>query len=131
MTRQLRFLCIEDDALNRRVLSDMLIVAGGVTQECVSGEDRLAELAAKDFDCVLVDLRMPGMDGHSVIERIRERGDAKGLLPIVVVTAEGLGPDTARCLRSGADHILVKPVIIDELFDCIGAILGAGSPLIV
>ncbi|WP_206365579.1 response regulator [Sphingomonas sp. AAP5] len=129
--KQLRFLCIEDDALNRRVLSDMLHVAGGVTDECVSGEDGLAQLDAKDFDCVLVDLRMPGMDGHTVIERIRGRGDAKADIPIVVVTAEGSGPGTARCLRSGADRVLGKPVVMDELFNCIGEMLGAGGALIV
>ncbi|TPG52154.1 response regulator [Sphingomonas glacialis] len=126
----LRFLCIEDDALNRRVLSDMLNVAGGVTDECANGEDGLAQLDANEFDCVLVDLRMPGMDGHTVIERIRGRGDAKARLPIVVITAEGSGPGTARCLRSGADRVLGKPVVMDELFKCIGEILGAGGALV-
>ncbi|MES2020175.1 MAG: response regulator [Pseudomonadota bacterium] len=126
----LRFLCIEDDALNRRVMSDMLNVAGGVTDECANGEDGLAQLDANDFDCVLLDLRMPGMDGHTVIERIRGRCDAKARLPIVVITAEGLGPGTARCLRSGADRVLGKPVVMDELFKCIGEILGAGGALV-
>lgn len=128
--RQLRFLCIEDDALNRQVLTDMLNVAGGVTRECASGKEGLAELHAEDFDCVLVDLRMPGMDGDTVIERIRGRADAKGRLPIVVVTAEGAGPGTARCLRSGAEAILGKPVVMDKLFECIGAVLGKRDVLV-
>ena len=129
--QQLRFLCIEDDALNRRVLSDMLNVAGGDSHECVSGEEGLAELDTGDFDCILVDLRMPGMDGHTVIERIRSRRDAKSRLPIVVITAEGSGPAMTRCLRSGADRILRKPVVMDELFQCIGAVLGARATVVV
>ncbi|WP_426265437.1 response regulator [Sphingomonas sp. PWP1-2] len=128
--RQLRFLCIEDDALNRRVLSDMLNVAGGLTDECTNGPEGLAHLDATEFDCVLVDLRMPGMDGYTVIERIRGRGDAKAQVSIVVITAESPGPGTARCLRLGADRVLSKPVVMDELFKCIGGILGAKGALV-
>lgn len=126
----MRFLCIEDDELNRRVLSEMLNVAGGISQECESGEEGLVALDAADFDCILVDLRMPGMDGHAVIECIRSRSDAKGQLPIIVVTAEGDGADTARCLRSGADWVLRKPVVMDDLFECIGTVLGARNTLV-
>jgi two-component system response regulator QseB len=73
---------------------------------------------------VLMDLRMPGMDGMEAVRRIRARGDAKANLPIIVVTAD-TGPELReQCLEAGADDVLFKPVAMDALFDSIGRVLA-------
>lgn len=127
-------LFIEDDPMNRRVVRDMLDVAGATMAEADRAEQGLDRIEAEDFDIILVDLRMPGMDGFEAIERIRARGDDKGQLPIIVVTADTAPDLTDRCKRIGADEVLFKPVAMDALFDAIGRILATrpgGSGLII
>ncbi|MEZ0495268.1 response regulator [Sphingomonas sp. IW22] len=118
-------LFIEDDAMNRRVVRDMLDVAGATMAEADRAEEGLRRIDAEDFDVILVDLRMPGIDGFETVERIRARPDAKGELPIIVVTADTAPDLTERCKRLGADEVLFKPVAMDALFDAIGRILAA------
>lgn len=120
----LNILFIEDDPMNRRVVRDMLDVAGASMTEAASAEDGLAKIDAQNFDFVLVDLRMPGMDGFEAIGRIRARTDSKAGIPIVVVTADAAVDLKERCLKLGADEVLFKPVAMDQLFDAIGRILA-------
>ena len=113
--------------MNRRVVKDMLDVAGATMVEAESAERGLEILDEQDFAMVLVDLRMPGMDGITAIEHIRARTDAKARVPIIVVTAD-IAPDLrARCLVAGADDVIFKPVAMDALFDAMGAILARAA----
>jgi CheY-like chemotaxis protein len=125
----MNILFIEDDPMNRRVVSDMLDVAGAVMTGAESAEIGLRLIDENDFNIVLLDLRMPGMDGFEALERIRARKDAKAQLPVIVVTAD-IAPDLRdRCLALGADEVMFKPVAMDSLFDAIGRMLakpGAG-----
>jgi len=113
--------------MNRRVVKDMLDVAGASMTGAESAELGLKLVEEQDFDLILVDLRMPGMDGLEAIRRIRARGDAKGKLPIIVVTADTALDLRERCLTQGADEVLFKPVAMDSLFDAIGRMLARGS----
>ncbi len=125
-------LFIEDDPMNRRVVKDMLDVAGATMAEAGWAEEGLAMLDEDSYDVILVDLRMPGTDGFETIRRIRGRGDAKGELPIIVVTADTAVDLLERCLEVGADDVLFKPVAMDSLFDSIGRVLavrGGGAVL--
>jgi CheY-like chemotaxis protein len=123
----MNILFIEDDPMNRRVVRDMLDVAGASMAEAEHAEEGLRRIGAEDFDVVLVDLRMPGMDGIEAIERIRARDDAKAELPIIVVTADTAIDLGERCLTAGADEVLFKPVAMDALFDTIGRVLALRS----
>jgi len=119
----MNILFIEDDPMNRRVVSDMLDVAGAVMTGAESAEIGLKLIDEQDFNIVLLDLRMPGMDGFEALERIRARGDAKAQLPVIVVTAD-IAPDLRdRCLALGAVEVMFKPVAMDSLFDAIGRML--------
>ena len=118
---------IEDDPMNRRVVGDMLNVAGATMTEAESGEIGLKLIDENDFDMALVDLRMPGMDGITAIEQIRARTDAKAKLPIIVVTADTALDLRERCLAAGADDVLFKPVAMDALFEAMGRILAGGD----
>lgn len=113
--------------MNRRVVKDMLDVAGAAMAEAERAEQGLARIEAEDFDVVLVDLRMPGMDGLEAIRRIRARGDAKGRVPVIVITADTALDLRERCLAAGADDVLFKPVAMDALFDSIGRVLAQRS----
>ena len=123
----MNILFIEDDPMNRRVVKDMLDVAGASMTGAESAELGLKLVEEQDFDMILVDLRMPGMDGLEAIRRIRARGDAKGSLPIIVVTADTALDLRQRCLADGADEVLFKPVAMDALFEAIGRVLAERS----
>jgi CheY-like chemotaxis protein len=120
----MNILFIEDDPMNRRVVKDMLDVAGATMAEAGLAEEGLARIEFEDFDVILVDLRMPGMDGLEAIRRIRARPDAKANLPIIVITADTAVDLRERCLEAGADDVLFKPVAMDALFDSIGRVLA-------
>ena len=110
--------------MNRRVVKDMLAVA---EVEIVEAEDATVGLALVDtqrFDLILMDLRMPGMDGLTAIGKIRERTDEIRSIPIIVVTADMSLDIRERCMTAGADDLLQKPVAMNMLFDAIGAVLA-------
>jgi len=71
----MRVLFIEDDAMNRRVVKDMLTIVGVPMDEAEDADIGLRMVEAADYDAILVDLRMPGMDGLSAIRSIRARDD--------------------------------------------------------
>jgi CheY-like chemotaxis protein len=123
----MKILFIEDDAMNRRVVNDMLDVAGASMTGAESAEIGLAMIDENDFNIVLLDLRMPGMDGFTALQHIRARGDAKAELPVIVLTADTAIDLRERCLAAGADEVLFKPVAMDSLFDAIGRMLAKGA----
>jgi len=120
-------LFIEDDRMNRRVVGDMLDVAGASMTEAESAEQGLKLIDEHDFDMLLVDLRMPGMDGITAIKHIRARPDAKAKVPVIVVTADTAVDLRERCLAAGADDVLFKPVAMDALFEAMGRLLARGA----
>ncbi len=117
-------LFIEDDRMNRRVVRDMLDVAGAQMAEAENAEIGLQMIDSDDYHMILIDLRMPGMDGITAIRHIRARGDGKAELPIIVVTADSGVDLRERCLTAGADDVIVKPVAMDQLFEAMGRILA-------
>jgi CheY-like chemotaxis protein len=118
------FLCIDDEPLNLQVLSDMLHVAGATADACTSGAAGIAALSTGSYDLILVDLRMPGMDGISFIEQVRGQSEGRQSIPIVVVTAERSESRIEQCRSAGADDVLGKPVIMETLYECIADVLS-------
>lgn len=110
--------------MNRRVVKDMLGVAGAVMTEAESAEEGLLLIDDHAYDIVLVDLRMPGMDGMTAIGHIRARPDAKALVPVIVVTADTAADLREQCIEAGADDVLFKPVAMDALYDAMGRVLA-------
>jgi CheY-like chemotaxis protein len=123
----MQVLFVEDDPMNRRVVRDMLLVAGIdmiEAHEALSGLEMIEKL---DLDLVLMDLRMPGMDGLTAVERIRARADSKSSLPIIVITADTAPGLRDECLARGASEVLFKPVAMQDLFDVIGRVAAQRS----
>jgi two-component system response regulator QseB len=123
----MRVLFVEDDAMNRRVVRDMLGVAGLDMAEAPEADTGLRMIGENDYDLILMDLRMPGMDGLSAIRSIRARGDQKANLPIIVVTADMAVNIRENCLEAGANDVILKPVAMDLLFDAIGRTIAANA----
>ena len=96
----MRVLYVEDNAMNRQVVKDMLDVAGATMVEAPDAESGLRTVAEQQFDIVLMDIRMPGMDGLTAIEHMRKMEPPKSALPIIVVTA-----DTSADLRERCDAV--------------------------
>lgn len=111
--------------MNRRVVKDMLDVAGASMAEAESAEEGLAMLDARRFDILLIDLRMPGMDGMTAIGHIRADGGLNARVPIIVVTADTAANLRERCMEAGADDVLFKPVAMEPLFDAMGRVLAS------
>lgn len=115
----MQVLFVDDNAMNRTVVKSMLAAADVPMVEASSAEIGLALIEARDFDVILMDYRMPGVDGLAAIRSIRARSDAKARLPIIMVTADdGLGL-RAEALAAGASDLLHKPVQMQSLFDAI------------
>jgi two-component system response regulator QseB len=123
----MKFLCIDDEALNLQVLTDMLQVAGASVSAHLNAGTALIDLTTNDYEMILVDLRMPGMDGVAFIEHVRRRTDGRQDIPIIVITAEGDRSAHDRCRNVGADDVLAKPVVMDHLFDRIGTVLARAA----
>jgi two-component system response regulator QseB len=124
----MRVLFVDDNEMNRAVVKGMLGAADVPMVEAEDAEIGLQLIESDTFDLILMDLRMPGMNGLDAIRAIRARGDAKARLPIIVVTADN-GPDVrAQALAAGADDLLYKPVQMQVLFDTIGRAITRGRP---
>lgn len=120
----MRVLFVEDNEINRRVVGEMLRAGGVEMAEAPDGASGLQMIDASDYDLVLMDLRMPGMDGMTAIRHIRARDDAKGQVPVIVVTADGGSSIDADCKAAGADEVILKPVSMANLYDTIGALMA-------
>ena len=120
-------LFIEDDRMNRRVVKDMLDVAGATMEEAENAEEGLKALDSHDYDMLLVDLRMPGMDGITAIQHIRARGDAKASVPIIVITADTAVDLRERCIAQGADDVILKPVAMGKLLKAMSSMLAKAA----
>ncbi len=123
----MRVILVEDDALNRRVVRDMLQVIDIDMVEAENGEAGLDLIAASPFDLVLMDLRMPGIDGLTAIRRLRAMPSPICDTPVVVITADTAPDLKAQCSAAGADDVLLKPVALNALIDVIARVAAAGS----
>lgn len=129
----MQVLFVEDDAMNRRVVRDMLSVVGANMEEAPDAETGLQMIDEGAFNIVLMDLRMPGMDGLTAIRHLRARTDAKRQLPVIVVTADTAVNLREQCLADGADDVILKPVSMSLLLKSMARMLtksnGEGTVL--
>lgn len=105
-------LVVDDHPINRRLLADQLGSLGYQCKTANDGVDALSVLAKNHIDIVLSDVNMPNMDGYRLTQRIRQLGST---LPVVGVTANALAEEKQRCIESGMDSCLSKPVTLDVL----------------
>ncbi len=104
-----RVLVIEDNALNLKLVRDVLQHAGYDVVEAATGELGVASAASEPPDLVLLDLQLPGIDGHETLRRLRS-GVISDRVPVVAVTALAMAEDRDRAQRAGFDGYLEKPI---------------------
>lgn len=102
-------LVVDDIESNRDLLSRRLVADGHRVATADGGEEALAMLAAEDFDLVLLDLMMPGINGFEVLARMKRDPNLKGV-PVVMVSALDDTTSVIRCIEAGADDYLPKPL---------------------
>jgi signal transduction histidine kinase/DNA-binding response OmpR family regulator len=112
-----RVLVVEDHPVNRDVLVLQLKLLDIAADGAENGVDALAAWARSHYAAVLADIHMPHMDGHEFARRLRAAEADRGAVrtPIVAVTANVMKGEEERCLASGMDAYLVKPVSIQRL----------------
>ena len=109
-----KILVIDDDPSVRSLVADSLEIEG---YDVVVAEDGFAGLRAIEAhhpDCVLLDVMMPGLDGHQVLQRIRAGEDGHAL-PVVMLTAYSDDANAWQAWTEGVDYFLAKPFDADEL----------------
>ena len=125
----LRVLLVDDNATNRRILQEMLLAWRMNPQLAESGLEALSTLARADtegtpFPLILLDAQMPGMDGFTVVEKIKQ--DARLAKSVVIMlTSAGFRGDAARCRDLGIQGYLTKPIKRSDLLAAIKLVLGS------
>ncbi|HOW66149.1 MAG TPA: PAS domain S-box protein [Candidatus Paceibacterota bacterium] len=116
----LRVLLVEDNRINQRTLRRVLEKRGHAVVVAGNGEAALRLLTTQTFDVILMDVHMPVMDGFATTSAIRTREwGTNRHVPIVAMTANAMKGDQQRCLASGMDEYISKPVQIKELLGAI------------
>lgn len=111
----LRVLVVDDNDINLRVATALLEKAGCVPTPLTDGAAAIAAVREGDFDAVLMDCQMPGVDGFEATRRIRALGGVRGHVPIIALTASVLPEEIERCRAAGMDDWLGKPVTLAML----------------
>ena len=107
---------VDDDASFRSSMSRLLHASGYRTELYESGDAFLDKLPVGESGCVLLDLRMSGMQGFELQERLAKSGN---ILPIIFLTAHGDIGAGVRAMKAGAEDFLTKPVSREALFECV------------
>ncbi len=119
----MRILVIEDDKQTRDFLVQGLTQSGHVVDAAGDGKDGLFLALDQEFDVVVVDRMLPGLDGLSIVETVRKSGDRT---PMLILSALGEVDDRVEGLRKGGDDYLVKPFAFSELEARLEALIRRG-----
>jgi PAS domain S-box-containing protein len=118
----LHVLVVDDIAMNRDIAASMLRTAGHTVVCLEGGAEAVEAVATTDFDVVLMDVRMPEMDGLEATRRIRALAGSRGRVPVVALTALAFAEQVGECYSAGMDGHVSKPFNIDTLA---AAVMGA------
>jgi signal transduction histidine kinase/CheY-like chemotaxis protein len=130
--RDLQVLVVDDNATNRHILAETLKDCGMQPTVAASGEEAIALLdtyraSGERFSLALIDQQMPGMDGFTTVERLRESPVQCDATIIMMLTRRGKPSDAVRCEQLGSAPALFKPIVRPELLETIAVALGCRS----
>ena len=124
LAKSLHILLVEDNPDNRMLIRAYLKKTDHILEEAENGEIALERFMSKKYDMVFMDIQMPVMDGHEATKRIRawEQKNNKEKTPIIALTAHAIKEEIDKCIASGCDSHLGKPVKKATLIETIQAI---------
>lgn len=125
MTVPGRVLVVDDNANNRRVAEVLLSTVGAQVVCCETGQSAVDAYLEEDFDLILMDMMMPGMDGMQATRLIRqhEQNSGRARTPIIMLTANSLSSHVEQSLEAGADSHLSKPIDATGLISALSGFL--------
>jgi two-component system, sensor histidine kinase and response regulator len=119
-------LVVDDNPVNRLVATRLIEKNNYIVRTAANGREALDMTDKEKFDCVLMDVQMPVLDGFGATAEIRNRERASGgHLPIIAMTARAMAGDMERCLASGMDGYLTKPIKANDVFATVERVLRA------
>jgi signal transduction histidine kinase/CheY-like chemotaxis protein len=118
-----RVLVAEDNPVNQKVALNILMRAGFTVEIAPDGRQALEQVQSSSFDLVLMDCQMPELDGFETTREIRALQGPVAAIPIVAMTAHAMEGDKERCLSSGMDGYVAKPIDPESLFAVIEDVL--------
>lgn len=124
----LRILLAEDNQVNQMLVTAILARAGARADVAGNGLEALEAMRSRAYDIILMDMRMPELDGLAATRRIRELGGAAAQIPIIALTANASQDDRRLCLEAGMNDFMAKPIDANDLIQKIS--LHAKVPLI-
>jgi PAS domain S-box-containing protein len=124
-----KVLVVEDNDVNRRVVTGMLTAIGYGADVARDGQEAIDKALSGDYAAILMDLQMPRVDGFEATRQIRSADSPRSNVPIIALTASALASDQEQCRSAGMDDFLSKPLRRDKLASILRqwADAGAGS----
>lgn len=120
MNQQKKIIIIDDDERNIFALNAVLKAKGYNCVTASSARQGLSLLQEQhDIQLALVDMMMPDMDGYEMITEMRKKPSLK-TLPVIAVTAQAMLGDKEKCIETGADNYISKPINVDALVKILG-----------
>ena len=121
-----RILIVEDSPLNMELARDLLENAGFTVLQAGTAEDGLAQIRRDPPDLVLMDIRLPGMDGRSAVQALKD-DPATRPIPVIALTAQAMKGDAAASRAAGFDGYITKPIDTRAFVRVIRAHLPGGA----
>ena len=117
-----RILIVEDDPVSLKLVRDVLQADGYETEEVTTGEEAVTRAAQLKPDLIVMDIRLPGIDGLEATRRLKSDPSTEGI-PIIAVTAHAMPEDEARILATGCQAYLSKPLRFAEFVSVVKGLL--------
>jgi len=116
-------LLVEDNEMNRDMLTRRLERRGLVVRIATQGVEALSAVAQRAPDVILMDMSLPVMDGYEATQALKSDA-ASAEIPVIALTANAMAGDRDRCLAAGCDDYATKPTDLPDLLAKIGALVG-------
>lgn len=125
-TRRATILIVEDNALNLELATDLLVAAGYTIRQARTGEEGLHLALAEVPDLILMDLRLPGMDGYAALRHLRA-DPRTAHIPTIALTAQAMRGDREAVVAAGFDHYISKPIETGTFPQTVARLLSRGK----